>query len=462
MTQGSSNQEKPSRKYFGTDGIRGQANRFPMDCETVMRAGRAIAEELGGGSKRSKIVVVQDTRLSGDMLVHAVSAGICLAGGHPRLAGVLPTPAAAVLAARSDACGAVVVSASHNPYGDNGIKVFGADGYKLSTEREAAVERRMASPAQPPTKGEGTVEVGRWENLPDAADIYTEFLMSGMPDGFHLDGTKMVVDCANGAAFQVAPALFSRLGADVTVLFADPDGRNINENCGSEHPGRLAETVRNTGAQIGIALDGDADRLVVVDETGQVRTGDQIIAIMADFMHRSGRLQNSKVVTTVMSNMGLGEALRTLGVAHDTTAVGDRNVMARMRETGAVLGGEDSGHLIFMDHHTTGDGLYAALRLLEALRSKRPSPLSQRCAVMRVFPQALLAVPVREKPLLESRPKIRQAMEKAEAELGDTGRVLVRYSGTQPVCRVMVEGADSEQVPALCRRIADSVAAEIG
>lgn len=460
MANGSPTKETQRDTYFGTDGIRGRANRFPMDCETVLRAGRAIAEELGGGAKHPDIVVVQDTRLSGDMLVHALSAGICSAGGRPLLAGVLPTPAAAVLAARGSACGAVVVSASHNPYTDNGIKVFDAEGYKLSPEREAAVERRMAAPVEAATGVPEGFDPGRTASLIDASEIYTDFLMAGMPGDFRLIGTKMVIDCANGAAFRVAPNLFTRLGAEVTVLFADPDGRNINENCGSEHPQRLAETVRKTGAQIGIALDGDADRLVVVDETGQVRTGDQIIALMADFMFRSGGLKNERVVTTVMSNMGLGEALRTLGIAHEKTAVGDRNVMTRMRETGSVLGGEDSGHLIFMDHHTTGDGLYAALRLLEALGSKRGS-LSKRCAVMKVFPQALLAVTVRDKPPLESLPRIRQAIETAEAELGDSGRVLVRYSGTQPVCRVMVEGADSQQVPALCRRIADTVAAEL-
>ncbi|MBI9084299.1 MAG: phosphoglucosamine mutase [Desulfobacterales bacterium] len=446
--------------FFGTDGIRGRANVFPMDCETAVKVGRAIVRELGGESSGRDVIIAQDTRLSGDMLAHALAAGVCSAGGRVQMAGVLPTPAAAVLAAAGNACAAVVISASHNPYEDNGIKVFGGDGFKLSDLTEAAIEGRMTGDDL--SKGRDPIStIGNVSPLGDAGPRYLDFLLSGVSQSLRLDGVKIVLDCANGAAWQVGPALFSRLGAELTVLSASPDGRNINDGCGSEHPQRLSNAVGNAGAQIGIALDGDADRLIVVDEMGHVQTGDQIIAVMANDMKKNGLLRNNRVITTVMSNMGLGNALAKLGIEHEVAAVGDRHVMARMRETGAVLGGEDSGHLIFMDHHTTGDGIYAALRLVGVLLAEN-RPLSELSRVMQVYPQELMAIPVRKKPPLDQIPEIGRAIALIEGELKGEGRVLVRYSGTQSVCRVMVEGPDREYTRACCRRIASAVQRSLG
>ena len=446
--------------FFGTDGIRGRANMFPMDCETAVKAGRAIARELGGPSTGQGVIIAQDTRLSGDMLAHALAAGVCSAGSRVEMAGVLPTPAASVLAAASDACAGVVISASHNPYEDNGIKVFGGDGFKLSDEAETAIEGRMTGDA-PSGLRDLKMAMGSVSRITDAGPRYMDFLLAGIPRSLRLDGVKIVMDCANGAAWQVGPALFSRLGAELTVLSASPDGRNINDECGSEYPRQLSEAVGKAGARMGIALDGDADRLIVVDDTGQILTGDQIIAVMAGFMKQNGRLKDNRVITTVMSNMGLAHALAKMGIQHGVTAVGDRQVMARMRQTGAVLGGEDSGHLIFMDHHTTGDGLYAALRLLEVLMAEE-KPLSELSRVMEVYPQELMAVSVREKPPLDQMPEIGAIVARVEAELEGKGRVLVRYSGTQPVCRVMVEGPDADQTRACCRRIAQAVDRALG
>ena len=447
--------------YFGTDGIRCRANVFPMDCETAVKAGRAISLQLGAELSGQDVIIVQDTRLSGDMLAHALAAGVCSAGGRVHMAGVLPTPAAAVLAANGNACAAVVISASHNPYEDNGIKVFGGDGFKLSDETEAAIEKRMIcdDPAQ---DKEPVAAIGTVSTINDAGPRYLDFLRTGVSKSLRLDGVKIVLDCANGAAWQVGPELFSRLGADLTVLSASPNGRNINNGCGSEHPQTLSNTVCGTGAQIGIALDGDADRLIVVDETGKVQTGDQIIAVMAKSMKKNGLLRNDRVITTVMSNLGLGKALAQMGIDHEVTAVGDRHVMARMRETGAVLGGEDSGHLIFMDRrHTTGDGLYAALRLLEILMAEN-RPLSEVSRVMQVYPQKLMAIPGLEKTPFDMIPEIGQAIARVAGELKGEGRVLVRYSGTQAVCRVMVEGPDPAHTLSCCQRIASAVQNRLG
>jgi phosphoglucosamine mutase len=437
---------------FGTDGIRGKANAFPMDCETAVRAGRAIVTVLGGREKPPPVIIGQDTRLSGNMLAHALAAGVSSAGGTARMAGVVPTPAVAVLAAGSPAVAGVVISASHNPFYDNGIKVFGPDGYKLSEDTENAIEAKITGEGTRSTKQvTGTIDA-----LSDAGERYRDFLCRAMPPGFRLDGLKIVLDCANGAAWHVAPKLFCDLGADVTAISASPDGRNINDNCGSQHPEALMRAVGDAGASLGLAFDGDADRLVAVDENGQVKTGDQLIAIFANHMKSRGKLENNRVVTTVMSNLGLGRALKALGVDHRVSAVGDRHVMADMKATGAVLGGEDSGHLIFLDHHTTGDGIYAALRLCEIVRSVG-APLSDLSGIMTVYPQSLLAVDVKNKPDLNGMEEIQNAIRSVETDLGENGRVLVRYSGTQPVCRVMVEGPTEEQTGRCCRRIAVAV-----
>jgi len=346
----------------------------------------------------------------------------------------------------------VVLSASHNPHEYNGFKLFSADGFKLSDQEEDRIEEMIRKPE----KSRKNRPPGRAETREDGWRLYMGFLEKTIPGGQPLKGMKLVLDCANGATFQVAPSLFKRLGATVRTLFAEPDGKNINFGCGSQHPEAAQEEVVRSGASAGLAFDGDGDRLVVVDETGAVLSGDQIIAVCAGDLKEQGRLKNDVVVSTVMSNMGLRFALQGMGVEPVTTAVGDRSVMEAMRENGAVLGGEDSGHIIFLDHHTTGDGILSALQLLST-RLRSGKPLSQLASTMTIFPQALINVPVSRKPDLGSIPEIGAVIQQVEQALGDRGRVLVRYSGTEPLCRVMVEGEDREEVERSAQAIADTI-----
>lgn len=391
------------------------------------------------------------------MLVHALAAGACQAGGDVEIVGVIPTPAVAYLVrARAAACG-IVVSASHNPYEDNGIKLFGADGFKLSEALEEAIEGRLGrGGAREAGSDFGTVRLGK-----NAERLYIDFLKQSMRPSRGKSGLRFIVDCANGAASRVAGPLFQELGLSAQVIHDRPDGKNINRGCGSQHPGVLAGLVLSEKADAGFALDGDGDRLIAVDETGEVLTGDRILAILAHHLKSTGRLAGDVVVSTVMSNAGLGKALRSMGVRHVTSRVGDRWVMEAMRENGATLGGEDSGHLIFAGRHTTGDGLLTALLLVEALEESR-APLSQLKQVMTPYPQVLINVPVSRKPDLESLSPIREAIASAQSELGPDGRVLMRYSGTEPLCRVMVEGPTEELTRTLCSRIAETVAKTIG
>ncbi len=449
-------------KLFGTDGIRGRTNEYPMTAETSLWVGRAVAIHFCPSGRPAKIVIGRDTRLSGDMFEAAIVAGISSAGADAVLAGVIPTPAVAFLTTALKADAGIVISASHNPYYDNGIKIFGADGFKLSDETEAAIEALVLQDhAQDGADDPPQSRTGSVLRLDDAPDAYRRFLKNSWPADLSLTGLNLVLDCANGATYRVAPALFSELGATIHVLGSSPDGTNINSDCGSEHPAKLIEQVVARQADAGLAFDGDGDRLIAVDETGNVLSGDQILAICAASMHRKGELDNDVVVSTVMSNLGLAAALKEMQIRHETAAVGDRYVVQKMIASGAVLGGEDSGHMIFLNSHTTGDGILSALKLLEALRSQNRS-LSDLRRIMTVYPQELINVEVSAKPEFERLPELVAAIKKVESELGDKGRVLVRYSGTQPLCRVMVEGPVKEITQHYCTQLSEIIKKHIG
>jgi len=445
-------------KLFGTDGIRGLANRHPMTAPMALNIGRAVADYFRSQNDFDRIFIGKDTRLSGDMLEQALAAGICAGGLDVLLTGVVPTPTIAYLVRRNANTAGLVVSASHNPWYDNGIKVFGPGGLKLSNAVEQAIEERIAVADQRP---EGNQHTGRVYPVPASVDTYIDFLCSTVPDQNLLKGLSIVIDCAHGASSEIAPLVFEKLGANLTVLNNTPDGHNINKDCGSEHTDGLIQTVRETRADIGLAFDGDADRLIAVDAQGAVVTGDQLIALCAAHYQKHARLENNCVVTTVMSNIGLKQALAKLGITHAEAGVGDRLVMEKMVATGAVVGGENSGHMIFRDHHTTGDGILSALKILIAMR-QAAAGLSDLAAIMDVFPQELMAVAVKEKPDLSSLAAVQQAIRAVESKLGEQGRVLVRYSGTQPVCRVMVEGPDQTVTAEYCLEIASAVKDSIG
>ncbi|MDY6831839.1 MAG: phosphoglucosamine mutase [Thermodesulfobacteriota bacterium] len=439
-------------RLFGTDGIRGAANTWPMTSETAMAVGRAVARLMtAGGQSPPRILVGKDTRLSGDMLESALCAGICASGVDAIRVDVLPTPAVAYLTAMLKAGAGIMVSASHNPWTDNGIKIFSHRGHKLSPVQEAELEALILSP-EPLPAGDTPVP-GRVFHLMDAEEPYVECLSNITAVG----SLSLVVDCANGAAVRVAPRLFP----DARLLSADPDGRNINENCGSEHTEALRAEVVKYRADAGFAFDGDADRLIAVDETGAPVTGDRIIAICAGFMKSGNLLKNNTVVSTVMSNIGLARALRDMGIHHVVTDVGDRHVTAAMLEKGASLGGEDSGHIVFSDYQTTGDGLLTALMLCRIM-NHTGKPLSELAACMDVFPQVLINVKVARKPDIASVPEVWQAIRDVEARLGREGRVLVRYSGTQPMCRVMVEGPSEDETRQWAEQIAKAVEQALG
>jgi len=436
-------------KLFGTDGIRGVANEYPITCEMAVDIGRAVAHLFRAGTGRSKIVIGKDTRISGDMIEYALVSGICSMGVDAVLADILPTPGIAYMTSSMGANAGIVISASHNPFYDNGIKIFNKEGFKLSDEKEKEIERKTVR------------DTGRAFKIEDAGKNYIKFLRSALPEGFNLNGMKIVIDCANGATYQVAPELFKKLGADVESIYTEPDGKNINENCGSQHPEALIEIVLKKEADIGLAFDGDGDRLIAVDENGSVLTGDQILAVCANMLKLNSKLNNNLVISTIMSNMGLKVALKDLGIEHIMTNVGDRYVMEQMVSSGSVLGGEDSGHTIFLNHHTTGDGILSALKLIESMKFES-KPLSELKKVMTVFPQSLINVEVKSKPEISSIPAVQEAIRSVEKDLGEKGRVLVRYSGTQPICRVMVEGPTEEETQRYCEQISDVIQKELG
>jgi phosphoglucosamine mutase len=447
-------------KLFGTDGIRGIANEYPITPEMAVNIGRAIAEFFRKNDKPSKIVIGKDTRISGQMIEYALVSGICSMGADAYLAGITPTPGVAFMTSSTGANAGIVISASHNPYYDNGIKIFNGDGYKLSDDIEDEIEQLVLNEnvalSEKSNRG-----IGRVFNMADAIGKYGKFLKLTMPNSNYFKGLKIVIDCSNGATFKVAPNVFYELVADVEALFVSPDGKNINDNCGSQHPEVLQKRVLEKGADIGLAFDGDGDRLIAVDEKGAVKTGDQILAACAKYMKQNGLLKGNQVVSTVMSNMGLGVALKELGIKHTLSAVGDRYVMEEMIASGAVLGGEDSGHMIFLDHHTTGDGILSALRLIEAMKEESKS-LSELCEVMTVFPQFLMNVEVKQKPDLNTIPEIKDAIKSTEKNLGEKGRVLVRYSGTQQICRVMVEGPTIDETRRICLYLSDIIKVKLG
>ncbi len=437
------------RRLFGTDGIRGTANADPMTAEMALRLGQAAGIMFVRGSHRHRVVIGKDTRLSGYMIEPALVAGFVGVGMDVQLVGPLPTPAIAMLTRSMRADLGVMISASHNPFEDNGIKLFGPDGYKLSDATEAEIEALMASDlagrmAAPPV-------LGRASRLVDAAGRYIESAKATFPRGQTLDGLKIVIDCAHGAAYKVAPTVLWELGATVIPLGVTPDGFNINKECGSTVPDHLCRAVVEHGADLGVALDGDADRLLMSDERGRLVDGDQILALAAMNLHRSGRLRGGGVVATVMSNLGLERFLVRQGLALHRTAVGDRYVMERMRADGLNLGGEQSGHVILGDYSTTGDGLVAALQVLAVLVEQR-RPASAALRLFDPLPQRLRSVRFNgASPLGDGR--IRAAVAEAEASLASAGRLLLRESGTEPVVRVMAEGEDE----ALVRRVVDEL-----
>jgi phosphoglucosamine mutase len=447
-------------KLFGTDGIRGVANKYPLIPEIAISVGRAAVSAFHSNKMHPKIVIGKDTRLSGFMLEYALAAGICSMGGEAHLAGTIPTPGVAYLTSSTDAVAGIVISASHNPFYDNGIKIFDGNGNKLTDETEQEIEKIVQANQSGP-KDTLTRATGSVIQSTDASRSYKEFLKTCVAAPNVFQGIKIILDCSNGATYRIAPDLFRELGAEVTALSIHPDGKNINAQCGSEHPQTLIKEVVNRKADIGLAFDGDGDRLIAVDENGQVTTGDRILAICANDMKQKGMLKNNLVVSTVMSNLGLRIALKKMEIKHLITRVGDRYVLEKMRTSGAVIGGEDSGHMIFADYLTTGDGMLSALKLVEAMQTQSKT-LSELAKVMTVFPQVLINIDVNRKPDIQSIPEVVKAIESVEKNLGEQGRVLVRYSGTQPLCRVMVEGPGKEETQQYCSHIADIIRDKIG
>ncbi len=442
-------------KLFGTDGVRGVANEYPMTSEMAMNIGRATAHLFKQKGHAPKIIIGKDTRLSGYMLENALVSGICSMGVNAILVGVIPTPGIAYLTGSMRADAGIVISASHNPFQDNGIKIFGGEGFKLPDDTEAAIEDLIFANNLHALHPSPT-ELGKAYRMEDARGRYIVFLKHTFPRKFTLEGTKIVLDCSHGATYRVAPETFFELGAEVSTLFNEPNGKNINLHCGSQHPDALAEEVLKTKADVGFAFDGDGDRLIAVDETGTVLTGDQVLAICAGVLKKEGKLSNNLVVRTVMSNIGLSITLESLQIDSIMTKVGDRYVLEEMQARGAALGGEDSVHLMFLQHHTTGDGIITALQVAAAMK-KEQKPLSELAKIMKVFPQALINVTVQSRPDIETVPAITSVIHDVESKLGNRGRVLVRYSGTQNMCRVMVEGPSQEETGSYCRKIADVV-----
>jgi len=442
-------------KLFGTDGIRGEANRYPMDAMTAFSVGQAVTHLFKNGDHRTRVIIGKDTRISGYMLEGSLEAGITSMGGNPYLVGVLPTPGIAFITQSMRADAGIVISASHNPYQDNGIKIFSGDGFKLSDAQEAFIEGLILN-GQLPDMVPPAREMGRAKRIDDVIGRYIVFIKNTFPRKLSIKGMKIVIDASNGATYKVAPAVFTELGADVEIIHDSPDGININDNCGSQHTQDLSMRVKEKGATIGLAFDGDGDRLIAVDENGREITGDQILIICSKVLKDQGKLENDLLVSTVMSNLGLTIACKKYGFKHHAAKVGDRYVLEDMQRLGAVLGGEDSGHLIFLNHHTTGDGILTAMQLIAAMVSE-DKPLSELATMMDVFPQKLINVEVKNKPDVSSVPEVMEAIREVEAELGDEGRVLVRYSGTQNVCRVMVEGPTDDLTEKYCTQIADVV-----
>lgn len=455
-----------ARKIFGTDGVRGVANIEPVTAETALKLGRAAAHvitQLGSAGRtghRAKIVIGKDTRLSGYMLENAMAAGIMSLGVDVLLIGPLPTPGTAYITRSLRADAGIVLSASHNPYEDNGIKFFRHDGYKLDDEIEARIENLVFSgeiEAIRPTAS----KIGRATRIDDAVGRYVEFAKTSFPRGLTLEGLRIAVDVGNGAAYKSTPCILRELGANVIVAHDKPNGRNINKDCGSTHPEEIQRLVSETGAQIGITHDGDADRVLLCDETGAFVDGDEILAIAAVDFLKAGRLAQNTLVATVMSNFGLDETLKAAGGTVTRTKVGDRYVIAEMMKRGLNLGGEQSGHMIFHDYTTTGDGIISALQILRIM-VETGKGLSELKKVLVKYPQAQRNLRVKAKPPVESLADVQKLLREAEAELDGQGRVLLRYSGTEPKIRLLIEGREAERIDRHADRIAAALAEAIG
>lgn len=442
-------------RLFGTDGIRGRVNSHPMQPELALRLGLAAGQYFRDGSRRHRVVIGKDTRLSGYVFESALTSGFCAAGMDVFLVGPMPTPAISFLTRSMRADLGVVISASHNPYMDNGIKFFDKNGFKLADEVEDEIAAMVTDPGfawDYPAYD----QVGRARKIQDSPGRYIVELKHSFPAGMTLDGLTIVLDCAHGAAYRVAPLIFEELGAKVVTIGIEPDGLNINKGCGSLHPEGLAAKIREHRADIGLALDGDADRLIVVDERGTVLDGDQIMAVCADEMMSRGTLAGNTLVATVMSNMALELFMQERGGRLLRTRVGDRYVVEEMRKGGYLLGGEQSGHLVFMEHSTTGDGTLAALQLLRIMVA-RQRPISEIAGLLTPFPQKLVNVRVKRKVPFDDVPSIQEAVRHAEERLGRTGRVLLRYSGTESLARIMVEAQDGSMVEELCAELTQAV-----
>lgn len=447
-------------KLFGTDGIRGEANRYPMNAEIAFKVGQTVAYLFKRNSHRARVIIGKDTRISGYMLESSLEAGITSMGGDPYLVGVLPTPGIAFITQSMRADAGIVISASHNPYQDNGLKIFGADGFKLTDAQENDIEDLIFGDKLnnflPPAKA-----MGKALRINDIHGRYIVFLKNSFPRDLSMEGMKIVLDTSNGATYRVAPDAFDELGADVEIIHNTPNGININDGCGSQHTQDLRNTVIKSRAAIGLAFDGDGDRLIAVDEKGNEITGDQLLIICAYVLKKEGRLKNDLLVSTVMSNLGLRVACKKYGFKHHASNIGDRYVLADMLRLGAIIGGEDAGHMIFREHHKTGDGIIAAMQLIAAML-KEDKPLSELARLMNVFPQKLINIDVKNKPEISGIPRIMEIIGQVESTLGEEGRVLVRYSGTQNMCRIMVEGPSYDTTEKYCRQIADVVKSEIG
>ncbi|MDQ8700786.1 phosphoglucosamine mutase [Hyphomicrobium sp. LHD-15] len=444
-----------TRRYFGTDGIRGLANRHPMTSEVALKVGMAAGKLFQSGTHRHRVVIGKDTRLSGYMLEAALMSGFTSVGMDVFLLGPMPTPAVAMLTRSLRADLGVMISASHNRYDDNGIKLFDPDGYKLSDDVELEIERLIEGPSEPLLASAD--RIGRATRVDSAQERYIEFAKRTLPKNLKLNGLRIVIDCANGAAYKVAPEALWELGAEVIKIGVDPNGRNINYKCGSTAPEALIEKVREVRADIGIALDGDADRVVIVDEKGHIVDGDQLMAVIAESWNRRGRLSAGGIVATVMSNLGLERYLKEQGLSLARTPVGDRYVVEHMRRHGYNVGGEQSGHIVLSDFTTTGDGLVSSLQVLACVVATG-KPVSEVCARFTPLPQVLQNVRYANgKPLEDNR--VRRAIEGAQKRLGEAGRLVIRPSGTEPVIRVMAEGDDEKLVNTVVGDIVEAVKA---
>lgn len=448
------------RKLFGTDGVRGIANQDPMTSELALRLGRAAAHVFRDSSRRHRIVIGKDTRLSGYMIESALTSGICSMGVDVLLVGPVPTPGIAFLTRSLRADAGVAISASHNSFEDNGIKFFGRDGFKLPDQVELRMEELIFS-GEIDSIRPTAAEIGKAFRIDDALGRYNEFVKASIPRGMDLSGLRVVVDSANGAAYKIGPRILIELGADVTSLHDAPNGMNINLGCGSLHPEVISRAVIANRAHIGIAYDGDADRAILCDEKGTIVDGDRIMAVCALQMLAHGKLKQNTLVATVMSNLGLERSIQSAGGKLVRASVGDRAVMEKMIEGGYNLGGEQSGHVIFLDHNTTGDGLVTALQML-AIMKQTGRPLSELAGCMKTFPQTLVNVVVRERRDLVTIPEIKKRIDDIEQKMRGSGRILVRYSGTEPKVRIMIEGEDESEIKNLANDLADLIAKKLG